>query len=212
MDSKGRFLTYSLMLPNFGCRHPFDWYRQRDLLSCWTFNKYKNIWDLIISFCFVSSCRASSLSCWVLSPSSMPRRPNIFRFSPHSCAGSVRMKIILQYFLFSIQLIAKHGVLSLPSTVLSLLCLVSSPSLFCLHQHIFPFSRCLPPFLSSRPPSPVWLPRSGPSIMVRSCSVSLIPISSHSSAWQPWQPVPSLIGPSLTGRRVKINRPSWVRA
>lgn len=50
---------------------------------------------------------------------------------------------------------------------------------------------------------------SGPSIMVRSCSVSLIPISSHSSAWQAWQPVPSLIGPSLTGRRAKINRPSW---
>lgn len=37
----------------------------------------------------------------------------------------------------------------------------------------------------------------------------LIPISSHPSAWQAWQPVPGLIGPSLTGRRTKINCPSW---
>lgn len=114
--------------------------------------------------------------------------------------------IILQYFLFSIQ----GSVFAFHCSQFALFGFLAL--YFCLHQHIFPVSLCLPPFLSSRPPSPVWLPRSGPSIMVRSCSVSLIPISSHSSAWQPWQPVPSLIGPSLTGRRAKINRPSWVRA
>lgn len=51
--------------------------------------------------------------------------------------------------------------------------------------------------------------RSGPSITVRSRSVPLIPISPHFSAWQVWQLVPSLIGPSLTGGRGKIKRQSW---
>lgn len=54
---------------------------------------------------------------------------------------------------------------------------------------------------------PLWPLRSGPSITVRFCPVSLIPISSHSSAWQAWQAVPSLIGPSLTGAMGK-NKPS----
>lgn len=158
-----------------------------------------SFWYVFLS---LPSCRASSHSFWVPSPFSTPRRPNIFRLWPRSCVGWVRSNLLSN---FQLKIIPSSNMGFFVHR--SLLLLLGLCRLLFLppFRPTYISSVCLPQLL---PPSPVWLlTQVCPSWFGPAC-VSLIPISSHSSAWQAWQPVTSLIGPSLTGRRVKINCPS----
>lgn len=73
-----------------------------------------------------------------------------------------------------------------------------------IHMH-FPCPP--PPPISS--PSPVWQPVQVRPSWFGPARCLWLP-SPHSSAWQAWQTVPSLIGPSVRGRRAKRNQPAAV--